>query len=40
MFEFDTTLFGVNEMAEADLRQHAGTVAARVVAEKLDVRVG
>lgn len=39
MFEFDTTLFGVNEIAEAELRQHAGTVAARVVAERLDVRV-
>ena len=38
MFEFDRTLFGVDEMAAAEIRQHAGTVAARVVAEKLGVR--
>ena len=38
MFECDTTLFGVNEMAEAEIRQHATTVATQVVAEQLDVR--
>jgi hypothetical protein len=27
-------------IADAEIRRHAGTVAARVVAEKLDVRVG
>lgn len=35
MFEFDTTLFGVNEMDETEVRQHAGTVAARVLAEEM-----
>jgi len=38
LFNFDTTLFGVNEMAEAEIRRHAGTVATRVVAEQLDGR--
>jgi uncharacterized metal-binding protein len=36
MFEFDRTLFGVNEMTEAEIQTHAGNVAVLVVAEKLD----
>jgi uncharacterized metal-binding protein len=40
MFECDATVFSVNEMADAEIRQYAGTVAARVVAEQLDARVG
>jgi hypothetical protein len=39
MFECDTSLFSVNEMPDAEIRQHAGTVAGRVVAEKLESRV-
>jgi uncharacterized metal-binding protein len=40
MFECDATVFSVNEMVDAEIRQYAGTVAARVVAEQLDARVG
>ncbi len=36
LFEFDRSLFGVDEMAEAEIKAHARTVANRVIAERLD----
>ena len=39
MFECDTSLFSVNEMPDAEIRQHAGTVAGRVVARSSSRRL-
>ena len=36
LFEFDRALFGVDEMAEAEIKAHARTAAEKVIAEKLD----
>ncbi len=36
MFELDRPLFSVDELAEAEIKIHARTVAERVIAEKLD----
>ena len=36
LFEFDRTLFGVDEMPEAEIETHVRAVAERVIAERLD----
>ncbi len=36
LFEFDRTLFSVDEMPEAEIKTHARAVAERVIAERLD----